>query len=125
MEIKVTIDKKANLRRHVVTGRLSGKDLHEALSSIYKGPDFVPDMNVLWDLRGAEVSEMSSSDIEEVSELVSRHWGKGGSSRAAIVVSQDFEFGLSRMYQVFLESRMETQIRVFRSIDEAEAWIES
>jgi hypothetical protein len=82
-------------------------------------------MNVLWDLREANVPSMTSADIERISELVSKHWGKGGSSRAALVVSQDFEFGLSRMYQVFIESRISTQLKVFRNLEEALTWIKS
>ena len=95
----------------------------EALNRIYASPDHNPDLDVLWDLRDTKVSSMSSSDIEGVSDHVAKHWGTGGRSRAALVVSQDFEFGLSRMYQVYLESRISTQVRVFRNMAEAEAWL--
>ena len=125
MDFDTQISKKDNLRVHKVVGELTTDGLLEALEGVYSSPEFEPDMNVLWDVREARVPSMSSSDIQRVSELVAKHWGTGGTSRAALVVSKDFEFSLSRMYQVFLESRISTQVRVFRSFDEALEWIKA
>jgi hypothetical protein len=123
MKFETAIDKTENLRMHKLSGPLAAKDVLEALRGVYSSPEFEPDTNVLWDVRDASVLSMSSSDVQEVSELVAKHWGTGGTSRAALVVSKDFEFGLMKMYQVYLESRISTEVRVFRDIDEALEWV--
>jgi hypothetical protein len=125
MELITEIDEKVNLRRVKVTGEVAFAPVMAELERLYASPDFRPDMNVLWDLREAKVSSISSSEVQRLTDLVAQHWGTGGKSRAAFVVSRDFEFGLSRMYGIFLESRMPTQVQVFRDINEALQWVTS
>lgn len=125
MDITTEIDVKANLRIHKVTGDVTVKSIMAKLEQVYSEPDFDPEMNVLWDMREAKMSSVSSSDVEQLSNFVAGRWGTGGRSRAALVVSRDFEFGISRMYEIFLESRSATQVQVFRDFDEALLWIKS
>jgi hypothetical protein len=56
---------------------------------------------------------------------VAVHWATAGKSKAALVVSGDFEFGLSRMYEIFLESKTSNDVMVFRDIQKAMAWVTS
>ncbi|MBW2192582.1 MAG: hypothetical protein JRF27_02220 [Deltaproteobacteria bacterium] len=125
MEITTNIDKEAGLRTHKVTGTLSIDDLMAKLGEIYSIPDFQPDMNVLWDLRSADLASFSTSDIQKVRDFVGYKWGTGGSSRAALVVSRDIDFGLSRMYEISLESITTSLLQVFRDFDEALTWLRS
>ena len=125
MEITTDIDREAGLRTHKVTGTLSLNDLMAKLDEIYSIPDFQPEMNVLWDLRNADLASFSSSDIYEVRDFVGYKWGTGGSSRAALVVSRDIDFGLSRMYEISLESITTSTLQVFRDFDEALSWLRS
>jgi hypothetical protein len=125
MEITTEIDKKAGLRKHKVTGDLTVESLLAELGKIYSGTDFDADMDVLWDLRDAKFPSVSSAEVQRVSDFVAAHWGTGGKSRAAMVVSRDFEFGMTRMYEIFLESRTSVRVRVFRDLDEALKWIGS
>ena len=125
MNITMEIDETANLRTHRVTGDLTMDAVFAELEQVYSKPDFQPDMNVMWDLRGATITSMSSAEIQRLSDFVAGRWGPGGKSRAALVVSRDFEFGLTRMYEIFLESRMSVQVQVFRDLDEAMKWIKS
>jgi hypothetical protein len=78
MEITTNIDKETALRTHKVTGTLSLDDLMAKLGEIYSIPDFQPDMNVLWDLRSADLASFSSSDIQKVRDFVGYKWGTGG-----------------------------------------------
>jgi len=125
MKITTEIDKKAGLRKHKVTGDLTVESLLAELGKIYSGPDFQTDMDVLWDLRDAKFQSVSSAEVQRVSDFVAAHWGTGGKSRAALVVSRDFEFGMTRMYEIFLESRSSVRVRVFRDLDKALKWIGS
>ncbi|MFC1829337.1 hypothetical protein ACFL0O_06985 [Thermodesulfobacteriota bacterium] len=125
MEITTNIDKTAGLRTHKVTGVVSKNDLLLKLEEIYSIPDFEPDMNVLWDLRNADLASFSSDDIHRVRDFVVHKWGTDGTNRAALVVSRDIDFGLSRMYQVSLESITASKLQVFRDMDKALAWLRS
>ena len=125
MEITTNIDKEAGLRTHKVTGIVSKNDLLAKLDDIYSIPDFQTEMNVLWDLRNADLASFSSDDIHKIRDVVGYNWGTGGTSRAALVVSRDIDFGLSRMYEMSLESITTSKLQVFRDIDEALTWLRS
>lgn len=125
MEFKTEIDEKANLRKHTVRGNLTMQDIFDELQRVYSEPGFRADIDVLWDLREARVTTMTSAEVEKLSDFVASHWGPAGKSRAALVVSRDFEFGITRMYEIFLESRMSATVRVFRDMEEALAWMKS
>lgn len=121
--ITTHIDKKFNLRIHQVTVSTTLDDIVSTLKGLYSEPDFNSEMNVLWDLRGADLASFLTSNIQKLRDFVSAHWGTEGKSRAALIVSRDLEFGLSRMYEFFIESKTSNKVRVFRDYDEALEWV--
>ncbi len=125
MEFTTHIDKEANLRINTVIGSITKERLFEKLNEIYLVPDFDPDMNVLWDLREADLSSFQSPDLQHLRDFVKNHWGTGGKSKAALVVSRDLDFGLSRMYEFFIEDKTSNDVHVFRNLDEALEWVSS
>lgn len=125
MEFTTHIDEGANLRMHKVSGVVTKESLIERLNEIYSAPDFISDMNVLWDLREADLSSFQSPDIQHLRDFVKDHWATGGTSKAALVVSRDLDFGLSRMYEFFIKDRTTNDVRVFRDMDEARDWVSS
>jgi hypothetical protein len=125
MEILTKIDENAKLRTHQVSGTLTIVGLLARLRDLYSSPAFEPDMNVLWDFRAAKVESVTSAEIDELTRFVAAHWATAGKSKGALVVSGDFEFGLSRMYEIFLESKSPNDVMVFRDIQKAMAWVTS
>jgi hypothetical protein len=123
MKISTHIDKNNKIRSHKVEGELTLDGVKEQLNKIYSSTDFESDMNVIWDLREAGFSSMDASGVRSVMEYVSRNWGESGKSKGALVVSRDLDFGLSRMYEMLMESVSTNEIRVFKDIDEAKIWI--
>ena len=77
------------------------------------------------DFREADLSSFQSPDIQMIRDFVSKHWGTGGNCKAALVVSGDLGFGLSRMYEFFIEDKTTNDVKVFRQIEEAMEWITS
>ena len=100
MEISTEINKKKNIRCHIVRGVIDVRELTEYLKEIYNFSDFDSGMSVLWDLQEADFSSVSKEDVRSLMEYVGKQWGKGGKSKAALVVSHDLDYGLSRMYQI-------------------------
>lgn len=122
MPITTLIDPETGLRRHRVEGRFTLEDIHGTLEELYSRPDFRPDADVLWDVRDATL-DFTTDEVRQLADFVAKHWGPGGKSRAAFVVSSDFQFGMSRMYEMLLRSQTESTLMVFRSIEDAERWL--
>lgn len=122
MPIKTQIDTDTGLRRHKVKGKFTLMDIRQTLDNIYSQPDFRPDADVLWDLRDA-TPDFSSEDVRQLAEFVAKKWGPSGTSRAAFVVSSDYQFGMSRMYEMLLKSQSQNTLMVFRDIEDAERWL--
>ena len=125
MEISTEINKKKNIRCHIVRGVIDVRELTEYLKEMYTSSDFYSGMNVLWDLQEADFSSISNEDVRSLMEYVGKQWGKGGKSKAALVVSHDLDYGLSRMYQSMMEGATSSKIDIFRDINEAKEWIEA
>lgn len=123
MGIETRIDAAGGLRTHVVTGSLSLAQLREALERVYKRPDFDPGHHVLWDLRGADLKGFAAADVEETASLVAARWKATPGTRAALVVTRDVDYVLSRMYEQMLTANWQGEIRVFRDGDEALRWL--
>ena len=123
MELSTEINKEKNIRYHVVTGAIDVHELINVLQAIYDARDFDPEMNVFWDLQNADSSAVSSDDVYTLQKYVSNKWGQGGYSRAALVVSREVDFGMSRMYQIMMEGNNPSKIKVFKDFHEAEQWL--
>jgi len=46
-----------------------------------------------------------------------------GKTKLALLVARDLEFGLAKMWQVFVDEKWDVISRVFRSRDEAITWL--
>ena len=123
MEITTQINEEENLRIHRVEGPIDVDRLTEMLSALYQSPGYDPNMNALWDLRAADFTAVTSEQISSVTGLVEKFWGKEGEGKAALIVTRDLDFGLSRMYEMLLSGASPDRVMVFRDYDEAEKWL--
>ncbi|MFC1489074.1 hypothetical protein ACFL6B_04410 [Thermodesulfobacteriota bacterium] len=62
-----------------------------------------PTQNVLWDFRKASLARISSEQIQAILDYIKPHAGKRIGGKTAVLVSKDFEYGMSRMIQTFTE----------------------
>jgi len=123
MKFITTFDRKANLRMHKVNGKLDKEILLAKLNEIYSMPEYDPNMNVLWDIREADLSSFNFAEVATIKELAGSFWGTAGKSKAALIVSRDVEYGLTRMYSTLLKNKTNSEVYIFRNYDEALAWI--
>lgn len=80
--------------------------------------------NFVWDLRGIDPSSISTSDIIAVAEMsrpVLRSHGTNWVS--ALVVQNDLQFGLARMVESFIGVQGDSEIRVFKDLDQGVEWV--
>jgi len=119
MAVSTHVDRKAKLRKHTVSGSLTLPVLQGILRDVYAHPDYDPTLNVLWDLRDAVV-EFSSEDVRQLTDAVGSYWQ---GARAAIVATNEFAFGMARMYEMVMSEKSSGDVMVFRSLAEAEQWL--
>ncbi|NUO40355.1 MAG: hypothetical protein HOQ17_07930 [Gemmatimonadaceae bacterium] len=109
-------------RRLVVTrawGVLSALELSEVMSQILLDPRFDPTYRSLGDLR--EVTNITVDNIATAQAASSPLFVIG--ARRAIVATSDVAFGMARMFASYSE-RAGHEVRVFRDMQHAEAWLD-
>jgi hypothetical protein len=109
-------------RRLVLTrawGELSTRELADVMSRILLDPRFDPTYRSLGDLR--EVTTITVDTMATAQAAASPLFASG--TRRAIVATSDVAFGMARMFATFSE-RSGQEVRVFRDVALAEAWLE-
>ena len=109
-----------NLIRQTLWGRITADDLREISSRERADPNYRPHMDVLADLRNAEL-DVSYDQMTDYSRFLA---GASTIGRQAIVVSRQLEFGLARMYEQLTDHNvLRTDLRVFLDMEAAESWL--
>jgi len=103
-----------------VEGTLTDADLIECDNALRNDPDFDPAYRLLLDLTSADWDAVTANGVRA---LAARPPLFASSARRALVVHSDLGFGMSRMFELLRESRPD-EFRVFRSIEEAAAWLD-
>jgi hypothetical protein len=113
------IDKDRKLVMSSGAGKLTADDLMGHQDRLLKDPDFDPTYSQVIDL--THITE-HHIEPEDVRDLAKRNVFSS-TSRRAIVVQDDLQYGLARMFEIHRDIAGETGIRVFRDLDEALNWI--
>ena len=107
-----------------VWGEASIEGFHAYLSEFLDDPKWQPGMDSLVDLRDLDFADLRSAQIRALVDAQVRNKVKRGGGRAAIVVSREVAYGLVRMYAAYADQRVALRPRVFRSYEEAHAWLD-
>ena len=123
----MAIDIKNDFSQHFAvvrgTGELSYEEVTDNISSFYKR---VSDLNVLWDLRHATVSRISSDQVQKIAAMIQKMKTNRKGGKTAIVAQGDEAFGLARMLQTLYSVSVDVvlcDIKVFRDINTASNWL--
>ena len=119
--IESTFDAQHQLTTFKSTGEVIVKELINKLITFYETS---PTLYLLMDLTHAKLKSGSTEDVREyVSFLKSRGSVRIG-GKTAIAVSSDYEYGLSRAFQILSKLKdLDFETEVFHSLDEAKNWI--
>lgn len=123
MNIDTRIDRAQGLRTHVIHGEIKLPEIKTYLTTFYDSLGFNPLHHALWDVRGAAFPAVTQEEIKELASFVRIHWKEAYRRKVAVVVSADFHFGLSRMFEQFVGLSPHARIRTFREIEPALDWI--
>lgn len=99
------------------------KEISDVNSEIYETPQKTKSITYqLWDLTNVQKFDLSSSDMQALAAQDQYAAEQNPGMLIAIVGEQDLIFGLSRMWEAYVdEAPLESH--VFRSVKEARNWI--
>jgi hypothetical protein len=117
-------DCELDLERRWVRGRAWGvvtyAEVLAARKKFLSDPDFRPDFRQLYD--GREVTRMALT-ASEVGQLAMNPLFGPGTRRAFVTPTRE-TYGVMRLYQIYRAVNAgKEQIRLFRTLEEAEAWL--
>lgn len=107
--------------RIVVAGVVVPAEYDAAVRRVLAHPRFQPGMPLVFDLRAADLSRLTAEAFRGFAVINQDFAGRRGRARSALLVADDLQFGLLRMYEV-LGATQNLENRVFRDLDDAIAW---
>jgi hypothetical protein len=125
----MSIESEIDHERRLVTARGRGTLTHEDVfgyqREVWSRAD-VAGYDELVDLSGIDrIDQPSTGEVRSLATLAASMDPKGSRSKLAIVARDDFAFGLGRMYETYrgLDPRSTKEVRVFRTVPEALAYL--
>jgi hypothetical protein len=90
-------------------------------SEIVGDPRFSPGMPILIDYRGLDERRAPNAEVERLSRFITSLDAQLGDSKLAAVVPDTVAYGIGRMSQAHIDSRL--RIRIYFDHDEAVEWL--
>ena len=106
-------------------GVVSSDEITRALDEFFDGIAYGTRINSLADLSGVTKWDVGVADLRLAAEIASKKLERVKTVRGAIVATSTEAFGMSRMFELTLDSTSGIEIKVFRSRSEAEQWLKS
>lgn len=123
MGINTAIDTVNGIVIRSVTGELRSDDIKEAWEKLMEHPDYRPDMNIIWDVRECNVSNLSSDNIRDLAYFYTKKTSDlDRKIKISIVVPDDLLTGLTRMFQAYAHEAA-FDLMAFRDLDQAIEWV--
>jgi hypothetical protein len=120
----MSCDCELDLARRWVMVRASGLLTYDEIMATRRkftsDPNFRPDFYQLYDVRKVTRVALTASQVGALAEAPIFH----PSSRRACVTTNGETYGIARMFQIYRELNAgKEQIKLFISVEEAEAWL--
>ena len=120
--ISNTVDHERKLTVVTCSGKITANELSDAIEKFYQGD---PTPNTLWGLEQADLSGLRADDVMKIAILTKKLRPEGFPGKTAIVTSRDLGFGMGRMFETYAElEKHPVDLQVFRSLEEAYAWLD-
>ena len=122
MPIKYTIDRTQNLTIFNLTGEVTLSDLIDTIDTYGKSD---PTFYEIYDAREIDGDRLTTAEIQKLAVFLKKHPNRRAlGSKTAVVVSNDIDFGLSRMISSLTDQEVPYKIEVFRTMDMAHQWLD-
>ena len=122
MSVEIKYDQNRNVLYVTLSGEPEIDEITSALENITNSGDYPPNTNAMWDIRNANISNANYHFVSELVKMRSS-FTKRGHCRSALIVSNDAQYGLSRMFEMLAEGKIPYQLMIFRDYKEGEQWL--
>ena len=95
----------------------------ELLNEALRHPDWKPGTPILIDHSDLNAGPLTIDGMKRLADMIHAARGELGSSCMAILVPEDLEYGLGRMWQVYVEDKWNGTCEIFRSREDAVGWL--
>ena len=124
MTVNTKVNEKKNLIIHHLADSISMCTITETIENTLANPKYKIGMDAIWVVEAGTAVELSSEDAQKISDVARKAFDKNGVSyKLALVASDDFAYGMTRVYEGWSNDRP-VSINTFRKIEDALAWIE-
>lgn len=123
MEIDREICRIKNRVTFCVSGRVGFAQFRRVFDEMLSDPHFQRNMDILWDLRRAEIEANVTDVARVVAHIRARREQRGSDYRTAIIAAEGAGKAASRLFQIFARM-LPFETRVFSTIDGAESWLD-
>ncbi len=106
-----------------ITGAADVNGFVALVDSILEHEDWKPGTPILVDETAFDASQISVEGVRSIANAYTRRGSEFGEARVATFVTCDLEFGIDRMWMVFVEDQWDVSSNVFRSRGEAIDWL--
>lgn len=106
----------------VFEGVISPEDEAQAIRDAAEDPLMKPNLKILVDRTRARMT-MTSEHVWPQIELIRQHLAKLGEPTVAVVVDDDHDYGMLRMFELTAEGQIPHSFSVFRRVDDACQWL--
>lgn len=123
MNIEIKINNCLNIRYQILNGTLNVEEIVLYLDRLVQEQKQEFDMNVCWDLSGADLSDVHIPELKKLVRKITEEWRSKNSKKMAIVVSDKLKFGLARIYQSLLDFEEISSVQIFYTSSDALDWL--
>jgi len=123
MPIDLKYDRAVKILHATIREHISPDEFSDATKEMISSDEYPPDVKVLWDARSIKKLPFDMNVMMEFIEI-RKKYPERGKARLAIIVSGDFAFGISRMYEM-LSSHLPQNIMIFKDYDQGKQWLQS
>jgi hypothetical protein len=125
VEYRIQLDNNRGYLWVSTSGQATSKLLKELITELLRPPYVDLSYDVLFDISSLDMSPLSSNDIREIRDMIVAEKENIMPVKHAIVASSAITFGMARMFQLISEDALPMNMRVYRHVGEALAWLNS
>ncbi len=123
MNHTVTFNPEEGFFRVKTSGQASMDGFADFLRDLFGHQQWEPGTDLLIDHRDLASSTFTADNVTLLAEQAADLDSLMGAGHCAVVVTHLAGYGLARMWQQKLEDQIKQEIRIYRSLPEAEAWL--
>ena len=105
------------------SGDAGPRGFGDLLDGLLEHEEWQPGASFLMDHTGLNSNPLSTNEMKAIAKICESRGPELGASKCALLVTSDLEFGLARMWDVYVEDRWNVITELFRSRDAAISWL--